>query len=83
MAANIAEGYGRDNRGDYVQFLRIAQGSLKEVETLLILAARVGCSEQGAVDALLDQCDQLGRQLHALIRSLQRSPAAGNTPCGR
>ncbi|MEM1308251.1 MAG: four helix bundle protein [Cyanobacteria bacterium P01_H01_bin.153] len=38
---NIAEGYGREYRNDYVRFLRIAQGSLKELETHLLLAVRV------------------------------------------
>src|SRR5262245_57340893 len=42
VAANIAEGYGRENRGSYQQFLRIAQGSLKELETHLTIAQRVG-----------------------------------------
>jgi four helix bundle protein len=42
IPANIAEGYGRDNPGSYVQFLRIAQGSCKEVETHVLLSVRVG-----------------------------------------
>lgn len=42
ISANIAEGYGRDNLGSYLQFLRIAQGSLKELETHLLVAKRVG-----------------------------------------
>ena len=33
VCANIAEGYGRDTRPAYIQFLRIAQGSIKELET--------------------------------------------------
>ncbi len=38
VAANIAEGHGRENSGTFVQFLRMAQGSLKELETHLLLA---------------------------------------------
>ncbi len=72
VPANIAEGNGRENRGAYIQFLRVAQGSLKELETHVLLAERIGTTDGEAVRAILDQCDSLRRMLHALIRSLQR-----------
>jgi len=52
IAANIAEGYGRDNKGSFIHSLRVAQGSLKELETHLMLAARVGL----VVEAKSDLC---------------------------
>ena len=76
VAANIAEGHGRENTGSFVQFLRISQGSLKELETHIILAARVGLSTADVADALVAQCEAVGRQVRALIRSLQRKDAA-------
>jgi four helix bundle protein len=41
IPANIAEGYGRDQTGSFVQFLRIAQGSARELETHLIWTERL------------------------------------------
>ncbi len=45
VAANIAEGYGREATGAYIHHLKIAQGSLKELETHIILSSRVGLIE--------------------------------------
>ncbi|KQY19438.1 four helix bundle protein [Rhizobium sp. Root483D2] len=73
VAANIAEGYGRENRGSFVQFLRIAQGSLKELETHLIIAGRVGLIQPIVLSELLERCDENGKMLGALIRTVQRS----------
>jgi len=72
IAANIAEGHGRENGGSFVQFLRMSQGSLKELETHLILASRVSLASTGEVEPLLQKCDELGRMLRSLIRSIQR-----------
>ena len=70
IPANIAEGYGRNSRGAYVQFLRIAQGSLKELETHLVLSQRLELVESTPAVALLERCDGLGRMLFSLIRQL-------------
>ncbi|MFB3923950.1 MAG: four helix bundle protein [Terriglobia bacterium] len=72
IPANIAEGNGRENRGEYIQFLRIAQGSLKELETHLLLAERVGLTSPTTLEVVISQCGDVGRMLRGLIRSLQR-----------
>jgi four helix bundle protein len=73
IAANIAEGWGRDATGSFVQFLKVAQGSLKELETHLLLSERVGLSSANLTAPLLARSDDLGRMLRSYIRSLQRS----------
>src|SRR3989339_1116354 len=72
IPANIAEGNGRENTGEYIQFLRIAQGSLKELGTHLILSQQVEITQQTAIDPLLTQAQEIGKMLRSLIRSLQR-----------
>jgi four helix bundle protein len=71
IPANIAEGYGRGSRPTYLHFLKIAQGSLKELETHLLLSHRLGIVSNVSSDPLLDQCDQLGRMLGAMIRKFE------------
>jgi four helix bundle protein len=71
IPANIAEGYGRDNPGDYARFLQIAQGSLKELETLLLLSCEVGIATQTQIDPPMIMADRIGRMLRSLIRSRQ------------
>jgi four helix bundle protein len=71
VPANIAEGNGRDNSGDYVRFLQIAQGSLKELETLLMLTREVGLATQAQIDSPMNLSDRIGRMLRSLIRSIQ------------
>jgi len=72
VAANIAEGYGRESTGAYVNFLRTAQGSLKELETHVILGGRVGLIAGDQPEGFLSHCDEVGRMLRALIRSIER-----------
>jgi four helix bundle protein len=71
VPANIAEGHGRENTQAFVQFLRISQGSLKELETHMLLSERVGIAKRTEIDPPLEQCRVTGKMLRALIRALQ------------
>ena len=71
VAANIAEGHGRESSGSFVQFLRIAQGSLKETETHLLLSERLALLTAEQAAAAMKTCDEIGRMLRSLIRTLQ------------
>ena len=71
VAANIAEGHGRELTGSFIQFLRNSQGSLKELETHLLLCERVGLVQQQDTVTILGLCDEIGRMLRSLIRSLE------------
>jgi len=71
VPANIAEGHGRETTGAFIQYLRVAQGSLRELETHLLLAIRLNfLAEDRAVKAF-NLVGQLGRMIRSLIRRLQ------------
>jgi four helix bundle protein len=72
IAANIAEGYGRETTGSFIQFLRVAQGSVKELETHWMIADRVGLVTEGETASLLKTCESLGKMMRNLIRALER-----------
>jgi four helix bundle protein len=71
IPANIAEGYGRMHQGDYVHHLSIARGSLAELETHLTLAVRLGLLKRDKGIGVADQCQDVGKMLRKLIRSLE------------
>jgi four helix bundle protein len=72
VAAKIAEGwYGRKTRGEYIHSLYIAQGSLKELETHLLISQRVELASGMNINPILHQCELVGRLLQAVIRTLE------------
>jgi four helix bundle protein len=72
IPANIAEGHGRSTRGEFANHLSIARGSLKEVESLLEIAMRLGMLNDRAYRELNAQCDEISRMLTALKRAITR-----------
>jgi four helix bundle protein len=67
---NIAEGYGRSSRAEYLHFLAIAAGSLRELETQLFIAQRSSLANHEKVTRALELADETGRVLHGLRKSL-------------
>jgi four helix bundle protein len=70
FVADIAEGYGRGNRGEYLQVLRIAQGSLQELETELLPIQMLGLAAGEPLEQPLNRTDRVGRLLNRLIRAI-------------
>lgn len=69
IASNIAEGHAR-SLGDYVRYVGISLGSLRELETQIELGLRVGLIPQAEGAPVLQRCDDLGRMLWALAKKL-------------
>lgn len=72
IPANIAEGKGRNYLGDYIRHLSIANGSLKELETHLLIVERLEYIKQEELKILLNKCEEIGRMLHSLIEKLSQ-----------
>ena len=71
IPSNIAEGHGRSHTGQYAEHISIANGSLKELETQILIAGRLGFLEGDVEADLLEQTDNLGRMLRGLHRKLK------------
>jgi four helix bundle protein len=71
IAANIAEGLGRESTASSIHFLRIAQGSQKDLETHMIIAERVGLLDAERCEPPSQRTEGIGRMLRNLIRSLE------------
>src|SRR5437762_1117203 len=71
VAANIAEGYGRAHRREYLYHLSISRGSLMEVETLLTVAVRLKLANRDEGIEAWDLCQKTGMMLNKLIASLR------------
>jgi len=73
IPTNIAEGHGRKNIGEYIQHLSIANGSLKELETHLIIAGRLHYVKENEILLALEDCSEIGRMLSGLIQKLRQN----------
>jgi len=73
IPTNIAEGFERSSRRDYIRFLFIAKGSAGEVRSLLRVALEIGFIDQSLYDHLRSTVLELSRYLSNQIRSLREA----------
>lgn len=66
IPSNIAEGYGRNYRNDYIHFLQISRGSLYECQTQLEIAVNLGFINS----AILKEVNEIGLEVEKMLNSL-------------
>jgi len=75
VVSNIAEGSGRSTKGEYVQFLGHARGSVYEVEAQLLVAGGLNFGSKPLLQTAEELCNEVGRMLRAIMKSLQAKGA--------
>jgi four helix bundle protein len=73
IPSNIAEGQGRGGDPEMVRFVRIAYGSLREVETQVLIANRLKYCDQAETKQIMEMAAEVGRLANGLIRSKERA----------
>jgi four helix bundle protein len=71
IAANLAEGCGRESDSDFRRFVQIASGSACEVEYHLLLAHDLGLSDKSVYELLDGQVNEVKRMLVGLSHFLE------------
>ena len=73
VSALIAEGHGRPTRQDYLHFVGMARGSVREVESHLLTLERTRGLHGPTLNLALSLCDECGRMLTVLQRRLRET----------
>ncbi len=72
IPSNIAEGYGRRSRPDFVRFCQIAMGSLFEVQTQLIISRNLGYLNDVDFEEILESAKEIERMISSFVETLKR-----------
>ena len=73
--SNIAEGYGRNSTNDYIRFLRVAGGSLYELQTQLEISLNLQYLKRSDFDRLFELSREIERMLSSLTSKLSGGQA--------
>ena len=72
VPSNIAEGFGRGSRDDYLRFLRVSRGSLFELDTQLLIAGELQYLADAESKVISEQWTSCSQLLAGLIRRLEQ-----------
>ncbi|MFA4889977.1 MAG: four helix bundle protein [Candidatus Omnitrophota bacterium] len=78
VVSNIAEGYSRKGKLEYIQFLSVAYGSLSELETQILLCKDLKYITEEEFNSLMQLKDVTGGMLYRLIQKLSPVPRTLN-----
>jgi four helix bundle protein len=73
IPSNIAEGFGRRSKNDYIRFLQISTGSLYELQTQLEICLNLKYLSNKTYDEVYNQSREIERMLSSLIRKLSET----------
>ncbi|HZB46506.1 MAG TPA: four helix bundle protein [Pyrinomonadaceae bacterium] len=71
IPSNIAEGQGRKSDNDFRRFLAISYGSLREVETQILIVKRLNYLSEAQTERLMNLAGEVGRLINGLGHSLE------------
>lgn len=72
IPSNIAEGWGRELSKNYLQFLRVARGSLMEVETMVLISKNLNFVSEKDYNETQNKIEEVGKILQGLIKSINQ-----------
>jgi len=72
IPSNVAEGAARQTRKEFINYLHIAQGSLSELDTQLVIANRLEYIPGATYKEVESEIETISKMITGLIKSLKK-----------